>query len=110
MPSFAFNVWLAGKQVDTVFYSVGKSETISQAVESVRNSLVNHDGLDPAIKVTWPKGQRITETVYVIQGDYGQGFEDENEETTAKDARSSLKEYRENGSGVYRLIRRMVRK
>lgn len=107
---FAFNVWLNNRLIDTVFYSIGKSETIVDAVESVRNSLINHDGYDSAIKVTWPKGQRITKTVYVIQGNYGQGFEDENEEDNLTDGRRSLKEYRKNGPGVYRLISRNIRK
>ena len=106
---FAFNVWLNNRLIDTVFYSVNKSETIVDAVESVRNSLINHDGYDSGIKVTWPKGQRITKTVYVIQGNYGQGFEDENEEDNLTDGRRSLREYRENGPGVYKMVRRLVR-
>ena len=77
---FAFNVWLNNRLIDTVFYSIGKTETKVDAIESVRHSLINHDGYSSEIKVTWPKGQRITKTVYVIQGNYGQGFEDENEE------------------------------
>ena len=107
---FAFNVWLNRRLIDTVFYSVSRFETIVDAVERVRHSLINHDGYSSEIKVTWPKGQRITKTVYVVQGNYGQGFEDENEEETRKDGRRSLKEYRENGPGVYRLVSRNVRK
>lgn len=33
--------------------------------------------------------------VYIIQGNYGQGWEDDNEETTLKGARQALKEDRE---------------
>lgn len=57
---FAFNVRLDGKLIDTVFYQVGKRDTIAQAVESVRRSLIDHDGYNPAIVVTWPKGQHLT--------------------------------------------------
>ena len=104
----SFNVWLENKLIDTVFHQVGRS-TISEAVEDVRRSLIGHDGYDSAIKVTWPKGQRITSTVYVTQGNYGHGWEDENQESTRKDAIRSLKEYRENGPGQYRLITRRER-
>lgn len=108
--SFAFNVWLGNKQIDTVFYQVSARNTIKDAILDVRRSLINHDGYDSEIKVTWPKGQRITETEYVIQGNYGQGWEDENFETTHKDAKRSIKEYRENGPGSYRLIVRNARR
>ena len=57
---YKFNVWLNNRLVDSVFYSVSEGETIAQAVENVRRSLVAHDGYTPEIKVTWPKGQRIT--------------------------------------------------
>ncbi len=53
--------------------------------------------------------QRKTRDVFVIQGNYGQGWEDENEETTREDARRSLREYRENGPGQYRRITRRER-
>lgn len=56
-----FNVWLNNRLVDSVFYSVSEGETIAQAVERVRRSLVSHDGYSPEIKVTWPKGQRRKE-------------------------------------------------
>lgn len=61
--TFAFNVWKNGKLIDTVFYSVGKTQKIADAVEDVRRSLINHDGYSSEIKVTWPKGQRITDRV-----------------------------------------------
>lgn len=51
-----------------------------------------------------------TTVEYVIQGNYGHGWEDENFETTKIDAKRSLKEYRENGPGAYRLIKRRVKK
>ena len=106
-----FNVWLHGKLVDTVSYSMGKS-TIAAAVEDTRRSLIDHDGYDPEIKVTWPKGQRVTEVEHVVQGDYGygHGFEDESSESTRAEGLARLKEYRENGPGIYRLVRRNVRK
>lgn len=51
-----------------------------------------------------------TRTEYVVQGNYGYGWEDENCEETYEDARRSLREYRENGPGAYRLITRRVPK
>ncbi len=42
----AYNVYLRGKLIDTVFQS-GMS-----TVDEVKRSLINHDGYDPAIRVT----------------------------------------------------------
>lgn len=47
-------------------------------------------------------------TEHIVQGSYGYGWEDENTEETRKDGIRSLREYRENGLGVYRLICRRV--
>lgn len=47
----AYRVYLHGKQIDTVFYTPNKTETIAEATEDVRRSLINHDGYDPAIRV-----------------------------------------------------------
>lgn len=44
----AFNVYLGHKLIDTVFY--GKNVKVDK--EEVRRSLINHDGYDPAIRVT----------------------------------------------------------
>jgi hypothetical protein len=43
----AFNVYLRGKLIDTVFYPPNASVDC----EEVRRSLVNHDGYHPAIVV-----------------------------------------------------------
>ena len=43
----AFNVYLNGKLIDTVFYHKSNKETC----EEVKISLVNHDGYDPLIVV-----------------------------------------------------------
>lgn len=48
-------------------------------------------------------------TEYVIQGNYGFGYEDECFEETRKEARERLHEYRENGPGSYRLISRRIK-
>lgn len=50
----AFNVWLNGKCIDTVFYSDGFSVT----VEEVKKSLINHDGYDPRIEVKKERKRR----------------------------------------------------
>lgn len=47
-------------------------------------------------------------TAFIIQGNYGQGWEDETEESTHKDARVQLKAYRENSQYPSRLVRRKV--
>ena len=43
----AFDVYLSGKHIDTIFYSQSANET----PESVKRSLVDHDGYDPRIVV-----------------------------------------------------------
>jgi hypothetical protein len=43
----AWNVYLRGKNIDTVFYS----PTAKVTADEVKRSLVNHDGYDPAITV-----------------------------------------------------------
>lgn len=47
---------------------------------------------------------------HIVQGHYGSGYgwEDETSEETRKEAIARLREYRENGPGSYRLIRRRV--
>lgn len=45
----ASNVYLAGKKIDTVFYSGQGTATLDR--EEVRTSLINHDGYDPGITV-----------------------------------------------------------
>ena len=42
----AYNVYLRGKHIDTVFQSGAST------VDEVKRSLINHDGYDPAIRVT----------------------------------------------------------
>ena len=44
----AYDVYLRGRLIDTVFYNIGGKETISD----VKKSLVDHDHYDPAIVVT----------------------------------------------------------
>ncbi len=43
----AFDVYLNGKCIDTVFYSAG----VKVDRDEVKRSLVNHDGYDPSIIV-----------------------------------------------------------
>jgi hypothetical protein len=54
--------------------------------------------------------KRKTTDEYAIQGNYGQGFEDVTTETTRKEAKERLKEYRENEPQYsHRLIIRRVK-
>ena len=48
--------------------------------------------------------QRKTKDTHVLQGNYGQGWEDLTAEDTKKEIRQRLKEYQENEGGNYRLI------
>ncbi len=50
-----------------------------------------------------------THIEYVIQGNYGYGWDDENTELTWPDAKRSIREYRENGGGSYRVVKRRVK-
>lgn len=47
----AYNVRLNGKLIDTVFYTPSKGETVKEAEENTRRSLINHDGYDAGIVV-----------------------------------------------------------
>jgi hypothetical protein len=46
----AFDVFLNGKKIDRVFY-VNIGESTEEQTESVRRSLISHDGYDPGITV-----------------------------------------------------------
>jgi len=52
---------------------------------------------------------RKTRDVYHVQGNYGCGYETECTEDNRKEARQRLKEYQDNGPGVYRLVKRRER-
>ncbi len=56
------------------------------------------------------KKQNKFRTEFIVQGNYGygHGWEDENCEESWKEGLRSLREYRANGPGSYRLIRRRV--
>lgn len=47
----AFNVYLNGKKIDTVFYDRTPSDTIAESEDDVKRSLINHDGYNPNIVV-----------------------------------------------------------
>ncbi len=61
----------------------------------------------PGVSSNPRKGAK-TKMVYVLQGNYGYGWDDETEEDTWKEMREQLKVYRANGGGTYRSIRRRV--
>lgn len=46
---FAYNVYLFGRLIDTVFFSR------EQSIEEIRRSLIDHDGYHPAIVVKFHK-------------------------------------------------------
>lgn len=107
---FAFNVWLNNKLIDTVWYSVGKRETIATAIDSTRQSLINHDGYSPEIRVTWPKGQRLTNTVYELQGNYGYRWELLTASENRREVIADKKAYLENAPCPLRIVRKLERK
>ena len=51
---------------------------------------------------------RKTRDEWQIMASYGHGYEVENTEDTRRDGLRSLREYRENGSGSYYLLKRRV--
>ena len=51
MPSQAWNVYLNGKLIDTVFYNTHCDGGAKITAEEVKKSLVDHDGYNPAIVV-----------------------------------------------------------
>lgn len=53
--------------------------------------------------------KRKTYDEWTIQGNYGYGWDDECSETTLREAKQRLKEYRENGGGTYRLVKRRIK-
>lgn len=50
----AFKVYLGKKEIDKVFYHANSGETC----ESVKRSLVDHDGYDPSIRVVKERSKR----------------------------------------------------
>jgi hypothetical protein len=61
-----------------------------------------------AYKIKIPKARK-TKEVFVIQGNYGQGWEDVTEEEKFSEAKARLKEYDENESYPHRRITRRVK-
>ena len=95
-----YNIYLNGKKINTVFYPEGTESSY------VYDGLVNHDGYDQDIKIRkeWTKE-------YVIQGNYGHGYEDIGACETYASALTELREYRTNQTrpaGQFRLITRKV--
>lgn len=95
----AFNVWRENKLIGTVFY-VALTGTIAERCEYVRRSIIDHDGYDPAIRVTWPKGQRVTSDHWELHGYYSQGWECLCASTSRREALIDRKAYRENEPGT----------
>jgi hypothetical protein len=94
----SFNVRLNGKLIDTVFF------TDATTAEEAKKLLVDSGEHKPEIKVT-----RRTVQEFIVQGNYGYGWDDESTEDNEKEAKVRLKEYQLNGSGSYRLIKRRVK-
>jgi len=54
--------------------------------------------------------QRKTTDIYAIEGDYGQGFECVNTETTFAAAKKSVREYRQNEKGTaFRITKKRIK-
>ena len=56
----AYNVYLNGEKIDTVFYSTGShaNDTKAEAEADVKRSLVNHDGYSSGIVVKRERKRR----------------------------------------------------
>ncbi len=69
--SLPFDVILGRKAIDTVFYSMSKADgTKADMEESVKRSLVDHDGYDQSIKVRL--AARLTRDDYDVEANYGE--------------------------------------
>jgi len=53
--------------------------------------------------------ERKTRDEFQIHGNYGYGWHEECAEDTRREARKRLREYRENGGGSYKLVKRRIR-
>lgn len=95
MANLTFNVNLNRKNIDTVFYTFNRKQTISEMVEYVKDGLINHDGYDPNINVVCVTP--VTNKEYVIQTNWSGEWCDDTTEETYKAAKEQLKCYRENG-------------
>ena len=95
MANLTFNVNLNHKNIDTVFYTFNRKQTIAGMVEYVKDSLINHDGYDPDINVVCVTP--VTKREYVIQTCWGGEWCDDTTEETYKAAKEQLKSYSENG-------------
>lgn len=85
----------------------GYGQTFRACALQDYNSCRAHDGLSPVSRM--PTGTtysliRVTEDSYEVQGNYGYGWECVTAETTRKEARERLKEYRANESVPFRLV------
>lgn len=54
--------------------------------------------------------ERKTEDVYILQGYYGQYWEDISSSNSLKEIKDNLKEYRENEGGRYKIIKKRIKK
>lgn len=96
MTSFTFNVTLNRKCIDTVSYTFHHKQTKAEMVEYVRQSLINHDGYDQAIKVRMLSP--TTKIIWIIQTFWaGSGWSDDCTEGSWNDAKIQLDCYRANG-------------
>lgn len=55
------------------------------------------------------KRQSTTTLYYIVQGHYGQGWEDLTQSTDYREAKANLKDYRDNDPSPTRLIKRRVK-
>ena len=91
----------------TCTVSSSRYETRAQQALADYNSARAHDGLPPVKRM--PAGTTYTPQVeFILQGNYGYGWDDLTSEETRREAREQLKCYRENEGGAYRIIRRAL--
>lgn len=53
--------------------------------------------------------KRKTEDLYILMGNYGDSWDEETAEKTRKDIRQRLKEYQENTTGSFKIIKKRVK-
>lgn len=97
-----------GRPAPAVGYSKDRYAQAKQVVEDANRYGNKQQSLRASGRSHATKRARKTKDIHVVQGNYGggHGWEDVTAEETRKEALARLREYRENESAPFRLIRR----
>lgn len=100
---------LPGLDLAADFHTLN-SETVQRLADTARavgyRKPRNANGSTARYFFAYLARQPKTELVYIVQGNYGHGWEDLTASTDYKEARDNLRDYRQNEPGPHRLIKR----